>query len=363
MKKELFKFLILLIVAIGSAPLSAQVYKWSTTASNNATADPSIDWSEGQSPSSINDSARAMMAGIALWRKDNSGSTLNLVGGPVTYTMTSNEGFTSAALMANATFSFYVFAANGINPTLNVDGLGDFPILSSIGTPLAAGSFIVGGHYTATFSNAISSFIVENFYANSFSVSLGQLISSTLPNPPNANFLPAGGQCISTATYAAYWGALGSPASGACPGGQFAILDMRGRAPVGLDNIAGTPAGRLTNSGTGCGTAMTSMGASCSNGLQSQTLSLAQIPAGITSAGAALAVSGATTVNLLYNGNTAQNLQAGTNGFGWSNSPTVGTAALSGTTAAQSVTSNNTGGGAHPTIDPNVAVYYYVRVL
>jgi hypothetical protein len=43
------------------------VGQWSTTAANNATADPSINWQEGQAPSTVNDSARAMMAALALW--------------------------------------------------------------------------------------------------------------------------------------------------------------------------------------------------------------------------------------------------------------------------------------------------------
>ena len=38
------------------------LYKWSQTASADATADSTINWAEGQAPSSINDSARAMMA-------------------------------------------------------------------------------------------------------------------------------------------------------------------------------------------------------------------------------------------------------------------------------------------------------------
>lgn len=41
------------------------LWQWSTTAANNATADPSINWQEGQVPSTVNDSARAMMAAIA----------------------------------------------------------------------------------------------------------------------------------------------------------------------------------------------------------------------------------------------------------------------------------------------------------
>ena len=40
------------------------LHLWSRTAASNATADSSINWAEGQSPSSVNDSARAMMARI-----------------------------------------------------------------------------------------------------------------------------------------------------------------------------------------------------------------------------------------------------------------------------------------------------------
>lgn len=43
------------------------LWNWSTTAANNATADPSINWQEGQAPSTVNDSARAMMAAVAVW--------------------------------------------------------------------------------------------------------------------------------------------------------------------------------------------------------------------------------------------------------------------------------------------------------
>lgn len=37
---------------------------WSTTAANNATGDSSINWAEGQLPSTVNNSARAMMASV-----------------------------------------------------------------------------------------------------------------------------------------------------------------------------------------------------------------------------------------------------------------------------------------------------------
>lgn len=43
------------------------LYQWSTTPANNATAATAINWAEGQPPSSVNDSARQMMADVATW--------------------------------------------------------------------------------------------------------------------------------------------------------------------------------------------------------------------------------------------------------------------------------------------------------
>lgn len=41
--------------------------QWSTTAANNASGVTGISWAEGQAPSTINDSARELMAQIAAW--------------------------------------------------------------------------------------------------------------------------------------------------------------------------------------------------------------------------------------------------------------------------------------------------------
>jgi hypothetical protein len=42
------------------------LWQWSTTPANNASAG-AIDWAEGQPPSTVNDSARQMMADVAMW--------------------------------------------------------------------------------------------------------------------------------------------------------------------------------------------------------------------------------------------------------------------------------------------------------
>jgi hypothetical protein len=52
------------------------LFKWSKTASANQNADPTINWAEGQAPSSVNDSARQMMAVIAKFRDDIAGGLL-----------------------------------------------------------------------------------------------------------------------------------------------------------------------------------------------------------------------------------------------------------------------------------------------
>src|SRR5262245_33368088 len=63
------------------------------TAGSNATADSSINWAEGQAPSSINDSTHTMMARVAEWRDDVGGVTTG--DSSTAYTITSNRDFTS----------------------------------------------------------------------------------------------------------------------------------------------------------------------------------------------------------------------------------------------------------------------------
>ena len=105
MKKEIIKFLMLAMLAIGAGPVGAAVYQWSTTTANNATADPSINWAEGMSPSSVNDSGRAMMSALAGFRNDISGKLLTS-GTSTAYALASNQGFTSQAVMDGAMLAF-----------------------------------------------------------------------------------------------------------------------------------------------------------------------------------------------------------------------------------------------------------------
>ena len=115
------------------------LYKWSQTAANNATADSSINWQEGQAPSSVNDSGRAMMASIAKHRDDIAGAIVT--GGTATaYTVTSYEAFDTLTRLNGQIIAFTPHATNGGTVTLNVDSLGARPLRSAPSTELLAGN-------------------------------------------------------------------------------------------------------------------------------------------------------------------------------------------------------------------------------
>jgi hypothetical protein len=122
------------------------VYAWSTTAATNATADTTVNWAEGQLPSTVNDSARAMMARWAAWL-DQIGGTVTYGGSSNAYTATSPSGH---ALTAYAAGNLYALKANHTNTgpcTINIDGLGVKSIVTPAGAALDASAIVSGGVY------------------------------------------------------------------------------------------------------------------------------------------------------------------------------------------------------------------------
>jgi hypothetical protein len=71
--------------------VDAASWQLSQTSSSNGSADPAINFREGQSPSSVNDSARALMAAVAQYLDDISGS-LTTTGTGSAYLVTTNQG-------------------------------------------------------------------------------------------------------------------------------------------------------------------------------------------------------------------------------------------------------------------------------
>lgn len=267
-----------------AGPAAAAIWSWSVTASSNATADASINWSEGQSPSSVNDSARAMMAVIAAWRNDI-GAISATTGTSSAYVLTSNAGgFTAVTGKDGFLIGFIPNVTNAAGAiTINVDGAGAKPLRSVTATNMNAGVLVAGSKYTAAYKFSTDEWLLFNSFPSQFEVPLGAMLPYTGTTAPNANFVIPAGQCISRTTYATYF-VLVSTTFGACDGvTTFGVPDMRGRGVWGHDAIGGVAAGRINTAGCPL-TAFNAIGEVC--GVQSLNLVVGNVPplTGTTSA-------------------------------------------------------------------------------
>ena len=131
--------------------MATGVQVWSETPATNATADSAINWQEGQAPSTVNNSARGMMAATAAWRDDNSGSLLTS-GSSTAFTLVTNQ--VEGALTAGYTVTAQFHAVAESSATLNVDSLGPKPITLYSTTQLAGQEIQAGSvqHLTYTTS-------------------------------------------------------------------------------------------------------------------------------------------------------------------------------------------------------------------
>jgi microcystin-dependent protein len=225
-------------------------YLWSRTAASNSTADAQVNWQEGQAPSSINDSARAMMASLAGYRDDIAGAIVT--GGTSTaYTVTSYQVFDTLAHMSGHVIAFTPHATNGATVTLNVDGLGAKPLRSSTGVELVAGVLVAGTPYTALYNNSDAVWYLHNFYVNPYVVPVGGFLDYVGTTAPNSAFVLPYGQAVSRTTYSALF-TLTSTTFGVGDGSTtFNLPDIRGRVVAGKDDMGGSSANRLTNADDG----------------------------------------------------------------------------------------------------------------
>lgn len=128
------------------------VATWSTTAASNATADPNVNWAEGQAPSTVNNSARDLMRSVALWRNDLQGITTG--GTSTAYTLTSNQTYASLTAMDGALITLFMHTTCGAAPTLAVDGLTAKALHTDFATAVASGSLVANALYTFRYNNS-----------------------------------------------------------------------------------------------------------------------------------------------------------------------------------------------------------------
>jgi microcystin-dependent protein len=349
-------------------------FKWSKTASNNATADATINWAEGQAPSTVNDSARAMMAAAAKYRDDVAGIATG--GTSTAYTLTSNQGFDSLANMSGKMVAFIPHATNGATVTLNVDGLGAKALRSAPSVELPAGVLIQGTPYCAVYNNSTTEWILQGFWgANDYSIPLGAGVSYFGTSAPNSKFAFPSGQAISRSTYAALFALIGTTYGSGDGSTTFNLPGVGGRLLACRENMNGAGAeGRITTAGSGIdGTTLGAAG-----GAQSVTLDTTMIPShshpntlsdtghghGVTDPGHTHGPGDGTNFVIVGGGGLGISSAAGPHGA---------TAATANNSTGLSVNNNTTGigitnaaaggGGAHNNMPPTMMVNFIMRVL
>lgn len=322
-------------------------WSWSKTPASNATADSTINWAEGQSPSSVNDSARAMMARTAEWRDDVSG-TITTGGTSTGYTVTSNQGFDTLAHLNGAMIAFVPHTTNGAAVTLAVDGLAAKPLRYGPGLELQSGMLIQGTPYVAVYNNSDAAFYLRGFAGNPYGIPLGGMLPYVGSSAPNTAFALPFGQAISRTTYATLFSLISTTFGVGDGSTTFNLPDLRGRAIFGLDNMGGSAASRITVAGGNFNG--TTLGAT--GGAENHTLTTAEMPVhnhGVTDPGHSHPYtlgSAAPSVGSIPTSNNAANSTATTN------------------TATTGITINNAGSGnTHTIMPPSMVLPYILRVI
>jgi hypothetical protein len=170
------------------------VFQFSKTAALNSGACPTVDWAEGQSPSSINDSSRAEMAAVACWRDDISGSLLT-TGTSTAYLVASNQQFDSLAHMDGQNIAITMHTTCATGATLNVDSLGAKTIEQGTGVGIGAGVLAANSVYTLTYNNTLGVWLVRDQAVNGTFIPAGSITYSTIQNESAHTLLgnPTGG--------------------------------------------------------------------------------------------------------------------------------------------------------------------------
>jgi microcystin-dependent protein len=330
------------------------LYKWSQTASADASADSTINWAEGQAPSSVNDSARAMMAATAKYRDDIAGAIVT-AGTSTAYTVSSYQVFDSLAHLNGQMIAFTPHVTNGATVTLNVDSLGAKPLRTSPGVELLSGTIIQGTPYVAVYNNSDGAFYLQGFFGNPYNVPLAAGMDYWAATAPNSSFAFPAGQAISRTTYSALFSLIGTAFGPGDASTTFNLPNKTGRVSAMIE----TSANLLTS--TYFGGNSTALGAV--GGGENHILLLGELPIGITSSGSnSISVSSSAT-------DVVQSNIISTNSLGGSGLPGLNN---TGTTAGQiassgansiSVTSNNTSGNPHRTVQPTIVGNYIIRII
>ena len=131
-------------------PVYENVWSWSSTAADNASADGSINWVEGQDPATVNNSARSMMAAIRKFAVTIGGNNI-VAGTGNAITITTSVGIDAANITYGFRICFIAYATNTGAATVAIDGLSPVAIKRNNGDDLVLGDIRTGGIYDISF--------------------------------------------------------------------------------------------------------------------------------------------------------------------------------------------------------------------
>jgi len=155
----------------------ASIYDWSATAASNATVG-SINWAEGQAPSTINNSARDTMADVAKWRDILGGAKIS--SGTDTIALTS--GLSLSAYAQGMMIAFEAGGANTGAATLNIDSIGARAVVKRHDVALAPGDIEAGQIVLVAYEATANNFqMLSQIAANTLNITKGGDIASASP--------------------------------------------------------------------------------------------------------------------------------------------------------------------------------------
>jgi hypothetical protein len=131
--------------------MGQSIHEWSETPGDNATADTGVNWRENQMPSSVNNSARQMMARVAEYLSD---TTPNRVSAGTADRYEIIIASQPSAWVDGLRFTFVAHQANTAAALVKVNALADKPLRTKSGQALAAGIIKGGGRYSAIYVGA-----------------------------------------------------------------------------------------------------------------------------------------------------------------------------------------------------------------
>lgn len=129
------------------------IQDWSVTAANNASADTSINFAEGQPRASVNNSARSLMAAHAKDRNLKNGSIVTS-GTADAQEFTSGVNYTVVPTGLRVLLKIGTNLTNTAPVTLNMDGIGAVRIKYPDGSDVNAGALVAGSYIDVLYSGA-----------------------------------------------------------------------------------------------------------------------------------------------------------------------------------------------------------------